>query len=439
MINSCVSVELGVLWTNLKQSLLDVILIFMFVGGVVGVFGWRRPTHMAWLHNKLILSLIGLIAGPVSIALILADLSHTIHVEESCIEAGRWWLRLFDSHSGWNVWVIGFPIVGGLMGAVYFFKAARPAFLVTKTGNRAVDEAVARYRKEREAAFIGRPRLVVDGTGHYQVLYMPEGAGEEPWQEADFLVLREDGQAVTDEALAVQVMRVANAAFELGEPGKMEYRWWMYKEALPRLAQALREVERSLRQMLKGAQHLGKYEAIREDLRRLQRVLLVMSPFVELQRQDLEVLARWSWQKKGPKMRELSEGEVEAIEKELKALRYWMEDEGRIRAMEEGEEAWARLRAWLQGPGGRRLAEEEPWTYEFLEELVGIWEDEEGFGIPREAWEKARRGELRWFKPGDEEDIASWRRRLAWVRAVDGRQRRRGGAVPQVKPQRGPA
>ncbi len=369
---------------------------------------------MAWWQNQIFVQ----IAGLISVAMFFFWLGLVVNTPgiENCP-----WGRLLPSKRWEQIGSLAPVLMVGvaLVGSFWIFSRRGKAFLLKKTGNRRVDEAVVRYRKAGEEAFIGRPRLVVDGMGYYQVLYLPERAGEEAWQESDFLVIREDGRVVTDEALAVRVMRVGNAAFELGEPGKIEHRWWMYREALPRLAQGLRQVERQIRQMLKGARSLGKYEAIREDLRRLQRVLVVMEPFVALQRQDLEVLARWSWKKGGPKMKELSEEEVEAIEQEVKCLRYWMEDERRVRAMEEGEEAWRRLREWLRGPGGQRLAEEEPWTYEFLEELVGIWEEEEGFGIPKEAWEKARRGELRWFKPGDEGDIASWRRRLA-----------RGGGTP---------
>jgi len=419
----CILVDPGALWAGLKEALKYSLGISVLIGGLLGVMGWRRPTRMAWLYNRMLLGVVVTVVGPISMLFVLAEISDAITFWEApgCHYYG---LRFLLDDVGAPLVAILLILVGTY---VLILRQAAP-FLVKRTGNRAVDEAVARYRKAGEEALIGRPRLVVDGVGYYQVLYMPEGAGEEAWQEAEFLVLREDGQVVEDEALAVRVMRVGNAALELGEPGKMEYRWWKYKEALPRLARGLREVARQLRQMLKGARQLGKYEAIRGDLRRLQRVLVVMEPFVERQRKDLEVLARWSWAKKGPKMKELSEEEVEAMEEELGALRYWTEDEGRIRAMEEGEEAWRRLREWLRGPGGRRLADEEPWTYEFLEEVVGIWEDEEGFGIPQEAWEKARRGELRWFKAGDEEDIASWRRRLAWVREVEGRRAGAQGA-----------
>ena len=421
----CISVDLGMLWAGLRQSVLDTALIFLFVGGLVGIFGWKRPTRMAWLHNKLILGLIGLIAGPVSLALTLANISLAIEVREGCIEAGQWWLRVFDPNSEWNTWVIGFPVVGGLAVAVYFFKTMRPAFLVKKTGKGAVDEAVARYRKAGEEAYIGRPRLVVDGVGYYQVVY-GQGEGEEVRGEP--LLVREDGQVVRDEALARRIMRVADAAFELGEPEAIMERYELYRK----IRKMENELDRTLR-IRENSWLRSRYEdRLRErypDMygmyERMMGSVEVFEGYLERLRKDLERLAAWSWEKRGPKMGELREEEVEAMEEKLEAVRYWWADEERVGVLEAGKAAAERMKAALtaeEGEGARMRKEDGDlwwWLWDLAEPWVEVMAGYEamvkkGGGMRR-----------RWFEV-TEEDVALWRRRLGWVREVEGRRRGRG-------------
>ncbi|NPA26807.1 MAG: hypothetical protein GXO36_04335 [Chloroflexi bacterium] len=159
----------------------------------------------------------------------------------------------------------------------------------------------------------------------------------------------------------------------------------------------------------------------------------VFAEYVKRLKKDLERLARWSREKEGPKMGELREEEVEAMEAELEAIRYWWEEEERVQELERGKEAAQRLMEALEALEGEgaRMREEDGEIWWWLWELAEPWlEVMAGY----EAIVKAGGGMRRkWFEVG-EEDIALWRRRLAWVREVEGR--RMGEAQPGAR-QRG--
>ena len=200
--NQCVTVDPVLLWAGLKEGLLTSVLTFLFVGGLIGFSGWKRPTRMAWLHNRLMLGLIMLLSGAPSLGIMWATLANAFHLKADP-ECQYHWIRfLLDSETGaWAVTLLMISLAIG--GVLYLIYGVQSTFLVKKTGNAAVDAAIARYRQPGERVVVGRPRLVVDGAGYYQAVYIQ---GEGPDAPAEPLLVREDGEVVRDEALARRVL-----------------------------------------------------------------------------------------------------------------------------------------------------------------------------------------------------------------------------------------
>ncbi len=428
--NGCVIVDMAQLWAGVLEGLTWAMGGFIFVGGLIGILGWKRPTRMAWLHNKLMLGLIFLISVPAGFLALMGSISAAFYVDAACVEAGKWWLRFLDPNSDWNTAIVVLPTAAAvILASVYFFKTARPAFLVEKTGKGTVDEVIARYRRAGEQVLVARSRLVVDGKGYYQAFYYPEPEdGEIDEARTAFLVVDEDGQVVEDEALAVRVMRVGQAALELGDPTRMEHRWWMYSKALPRYQKGVGRVREGLGQVREVLAEMGEDE-VQTWLGWIEAGLVLEEEMAKVQREDWRRLGEWSWAKGGPKMKELREEEVEAMERALQTLRYLAQQE-RLGVLAREREGMERLKGWLGSEGGRRLKEKAPWAYALLEEVVGLWE-EELQEAHQEFWERVRRGKLRWFDIG-EEDLTAWRRRLAWVKQVDA-QAGRATSPPKTK------
>ena len=400
--NQCVTVDSALLWAGLKEGLLASVLTFLFVGGLIGLSGWKRPTRMAWLHNKLMFGLILLGTLPASFLFVFGSLLKGIHVQERCLDEGWWWFLAPDAAAN-IIFAIG--MLGLIIGSVYFFKTARPAFLVKKTGNAAVDAAIARYRQPGERVVVGRPRLVVDGAGHYQAVYIQ---GEGPDAPAEPLLVREDGQVVQDEALARRVLTVGDAAFELGEPGALDQRYELYR----RISKLKRELEAHEWLREKREKRLDeRYPRLRPIYETLMASVEIFLEYLRRLQGDLEQLAEWLWEKGGPKIKMLSEEEVEAMEKNLEAIRYWWEDEERVQVLERGAEAARQLVDILKAEGGdgAQMRREDGTLWWALWEMSEPWvEVMAGY---ENIVKKGGGVRSRWFGPGPK-DIAAWRRRL---------------------------
>ena len=86
--NSCILVNPLQLWAGLKEGVLYAGAVWLFLGGLIGLLGWKRPTRMAWLHNKLMFGLVLLGGGPITFWVVLSSLLDGIQVQESCLGKG---------------------------------------------------------------------------------------------------------------------------------------------------------------------------------------------------------------------------------------------------------------------------------------------------------------------------------------------------------------
>jgi len=411
--NQCVTVDSALLWAGLKEGLLASVLTFLFVGGLIGLSGWKRPTRMAWLHNKLMFGLILLGTLPASFLFVFGSLLKGIHVQERCLDEGWWWFLAPDAAAN-IIFAIG--MLGLIIGSVYFFKTARPAFLVKKTGNAAVDAAIARYRQPGERVVVGRPRLVVDGAGYYQAVYIQ---GEGPDAPAEPLLVREDGEVVRDEALARRILLLGSLALDLGDPGQMAQRYELYRR-MKALRKGLRKMMTrvpSIRRALEALEQEDDlprvwegYAGMAEDFDQIVEAAEIFLAYVERLLKDLEAFGELSWRKRGPKMKELRWEEWEALEKRLEAMAYWNEHPERMQKIEDSGAALARLQQWVDSYGGPMVVSFEKWG-KHLAAWVEMW------GEVLAADEALKRGggrrkDFRWLDVSAN-DIAAWRRRLA--------------------------
>ncbi len=416
----CISVDPGALWAGLKEALVDSLGILIFMGGLVGVAGWKRPTRMAWLHNRMLLGGFVAAVGPTSVAFVLVEISDAITFLEApgCHYYG---LRFLLGDLGSTL----VPILLTLVGTYVLVLRQAAPFLVERTGKRVVDEVIERYRRPGERVVVARPRLVVDGAGYYQAVYL-RGEGEDAQGEP--LLVREDGQVVRDEALARRILLLGSVALDLGEPGQMAQRYELYRR-MKALTKGLRRMlaeAPGLRPTLKRLEYGDEdplwlwqgYPGMVADFERLVGAAEIFLGGVERIARDLEVLSEMSWRKGGPKMEELRWEEWEALEGRLEAMRYWNEHPERMEAVEGSVEAVERMRRWIEENDGADVVSLEKWG-KALVRWVETWA-----AMLAANEEVKRRGgrekDFRWFGVS-EKDMALWRRRLARVRKVEGR------------------
>jgi len=407
--NQCVTVDPVLLWAGLKEGLLASALTFLFVGGLIGLSGWKRPTRMAWLHNKLMFGLILLGTLPASFLFIFGSLLKGIHVQEQCLDEGLWWLLAPDAAAN-IIFAIG--MLGLIIGSVYFFKTVRPDFLVKKTGNAVVDATIARYRQSGERVVVGRPRLVVDGAGYYQAVYIQ---GEGPDALAEPLLVREDGQMVRDEALARRVLTVGDAAFELGEPDALYQRHELYR----RISKLKRELEAHEWLREKREKHLAeRYPRVRPIYETLMDSVEIFLEYLRRLQGDLEQQAEWSWEKGGPKITMLSEKEVETMEKNLEAIRYWWKDEERLQVLERGAEAARQLVDMLKAEegDGAQMRNEDGASWWTLWEISEPWVGSYG-RVWKHSGKKAEGIGAVVFGPGFRKDMGFMGKKRNWLRS----------------------
>ena len=389
---------------------------------------WVGSGRLAWrgcIINSL--GMVLLVGGPTSYWVILSSLLDGIRVQETCLDRGWWWLLEEDVAAN-IIFVTG--MLGLIVGGIYFFKTVRPAFLVEKTGKRAVDEVIARYRRPGERVLVGRPRLVVDGKGYYQAVYVQ---GEGASVSVEPLLVREDGQVVEEEALARRLLLLGALALELGEPGQMAQRYELYRR-MHALVRGLRKMlgqAPAVRETLARLEHGDEdplwiwegYPGMVADFERMEKAAKVFLGGVERILQDLEAFSEMSWRKGGPKMEALHWEEWEALAARLQAMAYWNEAPERMEAVEGSWEAVERLERWIEANGGKGVVSLRKWGRPLVA-WVETWK-----AVLEANEEIKRRGgrekDFRWLDVS-EKDLTAWRRRLAWVRQVDRQVGRKG-------------
>jgi len=263
---------------------------------------------------------------------------------------------------------------------------------------------------------VGRPRLVVDGAGYYQAVYIQ---GEGPDAPAEPLLVREDGQVVRDEALARRILLLGSLALDLGDPGQMVQRYELYRR-MKALRKGLRKTLTrvpSIRQALEGLVQEDDlprvwkgYPGMVEDFDQIVEAAEVFLAYVERLLKDLEAFGELSWRKRGPKMKELRWEEWEALEKRLEAMAYWNKHPERMEKIAGSGAALARLQQWVDSYGGPMVVSFEKWG-KHLAAWVEMW------GEVLAADEALKRGggrqkDFRWLDVSTN-DMAAWRRRLA--------------------------
>jgi|GEM_PF-2451441 len=134
------------------------------------------------------------------------------------------WVNILESVIAWLGGFLPFlTVVPGILLMVYFLYWSQP-FSRKKTGVKAVDEAVERYKRpgERAVGIIGgwSPDLVVGGKAHKMFVYAPKSANT----DTGSLALDLEGKAVTDPATVQKVAQCLALAGQFANPENINAR-----------------------------------------------------------------------------------------------------------------------------------------------------------------------------------------------------------------------
>ncbi len=365
-------------------AVLDSLRWGLMAGGVmwlvIAVFGSQRPAKIAGFHNRRMRRL----ALGAAFGVFLGVFWGTMW-SDGCLP------ELLKSTLLASVVSLG--IVS--LSALWSFYWGIPYFR-RKTGNRVVDEAVERYRKPGEKAYVGLPRVVdVDGRRYVMAVYH-QGA-----EVAAMLAFREDtGEVVQDPGLMERLARCARVGDEMAGFPVLYQRLSNYKNAQKALRawpQALEEV-RGLVKALEGTPYEGEARALlvgweigEEYTRRLMAMW--------------EEEGAWAAAHGWEHMKEVRCEELEPLDARLRgAYLYFREHlqemERAMAARERLAQAWAAQALPLEGESRKAF-----WNVLGLmgpmEERVRFWE----------AWPKEK--PFRRFL-WTEEQRRQWAERLAW-------------------------
>lgn len=300
--------------------------------------------------------------------------------------------------------MIGYIILAG----VYVFYWSQP-FSRKRTGVKAVDEAVERYRKpgERAVGIIGGwcPDLVVDGKAYKLITYAPKDANS----IAGLLAFDDRGAVVADLPLMEKIKTCFQLAVQFVNPENINERTGMYVNAMKAQKSwqtTMGDYASVTQAVSSGSDKMA--EAVwqtKETLEIAQRMNAALMEYFEFE-------ALWGNQRGNTQLKAVTYEEAVAMNGVWREKLGWLlgSVEKFISGMEAGKKL---LRAMEKKPEmGKATGSLQVLLSESLPRFKKL-------GDEWSMWKESGKVRDRYYGKLEQDEERAWRSRLAWVEQVD--------------------
>lgn len=302
-------------------------------------------------------------------------------------------------------WVIGgLPLLAALPGIlmmVYVLYWSQP-FSHNRTGVKAVDEAVERYKKPKEGIVdLWVPALVVNGERYRNTYYLSR-------KKREWIVVNEQGKVLRDEQTAHTVRNMLRIALQIAHPEHVNYRTNAYVSS-QKGTSTMRTLLAQYDTLMAPVREAGgkRYE---DEIEAVKRAAEVGVRFQEGMCAYWLAEARWGNQRGGTKLKELTYEDWRTLIERLHKETLFLRDE--IETLKTGAAKAEAIRTLMQKKG-------------ISDTLNGVLTAVIGQHTElSEAYAGLRAGLVIGYERGmDEEELTAWQSRLEWVDKVDAKRK----------------
>ena len=292
--------------------------------------------------------------------------------------------------------IISMLIMG--LSMVYVLYWSQP-FSRKRTGVRAVDEAVERYKKPKETIVdMWAPALVLNGERYRNAYYV---GGRREW-----IIINEQGKVLHDEKTAHTLRNMLRIALQIAHPEHINYRTNAYVSS-QNGTKTMRTLLAQYDTIMEPVRTAGgkRYE---DEIEAVKRAAEVGVRFQEGMCAYWLAEAEWGNKQGGTKLKELTYEDWLKLIERLHKETLWLRDE--IDTLKTGAAKAEVIRKRLKKQG-------------MSEQLNGLLTAVIGQNAElTEAYAGLEAGCVIGYERGmDAEELSAWQSRLAWVKEVDGK------------------
>lgn len=306
----------------------------------------------------------------------------------------------------WEPWIGGATILGSLLIGclllVYILYWPQP-FSRKRTGVRAVDEAVARYKKPGERVDgAWAPPLTLAGKRYRSIYYI--GRGKKQW-----LVMDEQGQVLHDEVMAHTLRDMLRLVYQTAQPEYINSRTGAYMSSQKGITGMKTLLGQFEPLMLPVREHGEKKYA--DEILTVKQAAEAGLRFQQGMCNYWLFEAEWGNKRGGTNLKELSFEDWQEMIAVLHQNTLWLREE--IEILEQGVLAAKKIRRLMNKQP--EIAQRSPALQNLLDAVVTQHE-----GL-KDSFASLREGRVQGYERGlDADELQGWRSRLEWVRQVDG-------------------
>lgn len=306
----------------------------------------------------------------------------------------------------WTVGVMasGTLLIGCLL-LVYVFYWSQP-FSRKRTGVKAVDKAVERYKKPGERVEgAWAPPMELGGKRYWNIYYT--GQNKKQW-----LLIDEQGHVLRDEAKAHTLRDMLRLVYQIGHPEYINNRTGAYtssQKGITGLKTLLGQYEQLSASVCEH--NRGKYA---DEMLAVRRAAEISLRFQEGMCKYWLYEAEWGNRCGGTKLKELRYADWQELIGVLHQNTLWLREE--IETLKQGALAAKKIRQLTKKQP--ETAKRSPSLQYLLDAVVTQYDD------LKEAFNDLRQGRVQGYERGLDEDLKGWRSRLGWVDQVDSKEKK---------------
>ncbi len=270
-----------------------------------------------------------------------------------------------------------------------------------RTGVKAVDKAVERYKKpDEQVEGAWAPPMELDGKRYWNIYYT--GQNKKQWMLIDEL-----GQVLRDEAAAHTLRDMLRLVYQIGHPEYINNRTSAYMSSQKSIM--------GLKTLLGQCEQLSVSVCEHNDGKYADKMLAVRRAAEVVLRFQEGMCAYWlseaEWGNKhsGSKLKEFRHTDWKELIGVLHQNTLWLREE--IETLEKGARSAKAIRRLLKKQ--TKIAQRSPSLQYLLDSVINQHDD------LKEAFDDLHQGRVRGYERGLDDELKGWRSRLAWVDLID--------------------